>query len=91
MIEIGKAKANKRQNNIYRVETILEDIEAGGKSEEILDECLALAIEILTVVTERIFRESGMEEEIIKCNILENKRKIISFLIEGIKEEMEGE
>lgn len=91
MIEIGKAKANKRQNDISRVETILEDIEAGGKSEEILDECLALAIEILTVVPERIFRESGMEEEIIKCNILENKRKIISFLIEGIKEEMEGE
>ena len=91
MIEIGKAKANKRQNDISRVETILEDIEAIGESEEILDECLALAIEILTVVPERIFRESGTEEEVIKYNILENKRKIISFLIEGIKEEMEGE
>ena len=91
MIEIGKAKANKRQNDISRVETILEDIEAGGKNEEILDECLALAIEILTFVPERIFRESGMEEEVIKNNILENKHKIISFLIEGIKEEMEGE
>lgn len=42
MIEIGKAKANKRQNDISRVETILEDIQAEGKSEEILDECLAL-------------------------------------------------
>ena len=91
MIEIGKAKANKRQNDISRVETILEDIEAIGESEEILDECLALSIEILTNVPERIFRECGMEEEVIKNNILENKRKIISFLIEGIKEEMEGE
>lgn len=91
MIEIGKAKANKRQNDISRVETILEDIQAEGKSEEILDECLALAIEILTVVPEGIFREADMEEEVIKYKILENKRKIISFLIEGIKEEMEGE
>lgn len=91
MIEIRKVKANKRQNDISRVETTLEDIEAIGESEEILDECLALAIEILTVVPERIFRESGMEEEVIKCNILENKRKIIGYLAEGLIEEMEGE
>lgn len=91
MIEIGKAKANKRQSDISRVETILEDIEAGGKSEEILDECLALAIEILTVVPERIFRECGMEEEVIKDNILEIKQRMIGYLAECVIEEMEGE
>lgn len=90
MIEFGKIKASRKPSG-YEVETILEDIEAKGESEEILDECLALAIEILTNVPERIFRECGMEEEIIKCNILENKRKIIGYLVEGVIEEMEGE
>lgn len=90
MIEFRKIKASRKPSS-YKVETILEDIEAMGESEEILDECLALAIEILTVVPERIFRECGMEEEIIKCNILENKRKIIAYLAEGLIEEMEGE
>lgn len=90
MIEFRKIKASRKPSS-YKVETILEDIEAMGESEEILDECLALAIEILTVVPERIFRECGMEEEIIKCNILENKRKIIGYLAEGLIEEMEGE
>lgn len=90
MIEFGKIKASRKPNG-YKVETTLEDIEAIGESEEILDECLALAIKILTIVPERIFRENGMEEEIIKHNILENKQKMIGLIIEGIKEEMEGE
>lgn len=90
MIEFGKIKASIKSSG-YEVETTLEDIEAIGESEEILDECLALATEILTFVPEKIFRECGMEEEKIKHNILENKRKMISLIIAEIKEEMEGE
>ena len=64
MIEIGKSKASKMTSG-GKIKITLEDIEAIGESEDILDECLALAIQILTVVPTDIFKENGMKEDVI--------------------------
>ena len=90
MIEIGKSKASKMPSG-GKIKNTLEDIEAIGESEDILDECLALAIQILTVVPTDIFKENGMKEDEIKDNILEIEQRMIGYLAEGVIEEMEGE